>query len=145
MGLRTAAPFGITNNGGPCVYPSVLNGMEYRVTPYFSARTVLACWHCSVVIRPCSSSFFNAENTIKYWISLITCSLGAWSEHDTPMAVLPRQAAASLGRPVEEVLFQSLEVKLVPQVDFGGDQYRIVILQAFQYLYKDSGIMTQPG
>lgn len=145
MGSPTAAPFGTTNNGGPCVYPSVLNGMEYRITPYFSARAVLACWHCSVVIRPCSSSFFNAENTIKYWISLITCSLGVWSEHGTPMAVSPRQAAAFSGRPVEEVLFQPLEVKLVPQVAFGGDQYRIVILQKLQYLNQGSGIMAQPG
>lgn len=145
MGSPTAASFGITNNGGPCVYPFVFEWIVYRATPYFSARAVLACWHCSGVIRPCSSSFFNAKNTIKYWISLITCLLEVWSEHDMPMAVLPRQAAASSGRPVEEVLFQSLEVKLVPQVDFGGDQYRIVILQAFQYLYKDSGIMAQPG
>lgn len=145
MGLPTAAPFGTSNNGGPWVYPFVFEWIVYRVTPYFSARTVLACWHCSVVIRPCSSSFFNAENTIKYWISLITCLFGARRVYGTPMAVLPRQAAAFSGRPVEEALFQPLEVKLVSQVAFGGDQYRIVILQAFQYLYKDSGIMAQPG
>ena len=34
-----------------------------------------------------------------------------------------------LGRPLEEAVFQPLDVKFIPQVAFGGDQYRIMVLQ----------------
>ena len=48
-----------------------------------------------------------------------------------------------MGRPLEKAVFQPLDVKLIPQVALGGDQYRVVILQKFQYLNQDGGIVAQ--
>ena len=50
---------------------------------------------------------------------------------------------ALLGRPLEKAVFQPLDVKLIPQVALGGDQYRVVILQKLQYLNQDGGIVAQ--
>ena len=50
---------------------------------------------------------------------------------------------ALFGCPLEKAVFQSLDVKLIPQVALGGDQYRVVILQKFQYLNQDGGIVAQ--
>lgn len=52
---------------------------------------------------------------------------------------------ALLGRPLEKVVFQPFDVKFISQVTLGGDQYRVVILQKFQYLNQDGGIMAQTG
>lgn len=52
---------------------------------------------------------------------------------------------ALLGRPLEKVVFQSFGVKLIPQVALGGDQYRVVVLQKFQYWNQDGGIVAQAG
>ena len=50
-----------------------------------------------------------------------------------------------MGCPLEKAVFQPLDIKFIPQVAFGGDQYRIVILQKFQYLNQDGGIVAQTG
>ena len=52
---------------------------------------------------------------------------------------------ALLDRPLEKTVFQSLDVKFIPQVALGGDQYRIVVLQKLQYLNQDGGIVAQAG
>ena len=52
---------------------------------------------------------------------------------------------ALLGCPLEKAVFQLLDVKLIPQVALGGDQYRVVILQKFQYLKQDGGIVALAG
>ena len=52
---------------------------------------------------------------------------------------------ALLGCPLEKAVFQSLDVKLIPQVALGGDQYRVMVLQKLQYLNLDGGILAQAG
>ena len=52
---------------------------------------------------------------------------------------------ALFGCPLEKAVFQSLDVKLIPQVALGGDQYRVVILHKVQYLNQDGGIVAQAG
>ena len=50
-----------------------------------------------------------------------------------------------MGRPLEKAVFQPLDVKFILQVTFGGDQYRIMVLQKLQYLNQDGGIVAQTG
>ena len=49
---------------------------------------------------------------------------------------------ALLGCPLEKSVFQPLDVEFIPQVALGGDQYRAVILQEFQYLNQDGGVVA---
>lgn len=50
-----------------------------------------------------------------------------------------------MGGSPEKMLFQPFDVEFIPQVAFGGDQHRIVVLQELQYPHKDGGVMAQAG
>ena len=68
------------------------------------------------------------ENSTKYLISLITFSHGSAGVKTGSMVGSPWKPEPFLGGSPEKMFFQAFDVEFMPQVAFGGDQYRIVIL-----------------